>query len=143
MRNKVLTEITDKNRLKEEMKELRANHKRTTAAQVKRYEGLEGLHTKLTAEYEHLSTRYDKMKRSSRVESEFERLSELLADAESKYLHEKEHNRQLQARCRDFEDTVSVSVSMSEKSSSSRGYGFADSKHSMGSNSAVQQQQEI
>lgn len=41
MRNKVLAEITEKNKLKEEIKEIRSGHKKELNAQSKKIEALE------------------------------------------------------------------------------------------------------
>jgi hypothetical protein len=40
MRSKVLTEITEKNKLKEDIKEIRTAHKKELSSQIKKIEGL-------------------------------------------------------------------------------------------------------
>lgn len=46
----MLMEITEKNKLKEEVKEIRTAHKKEMALQVKKFEGLESLLRKIQEE---------------------------------------------------------------------------------------------
>lgn len=75
----MLSEITEKNRVKEELKELKSSHKKLINAQIKKYEGLEQLNRKLQEEYEKLGAKYEKMKRVNRQDMEIDKISGLLA----------------------------------------------------------------
>lgn len=75
----MLSEITEKNRVKEELKELKSSHKKLMNAQIKKYEGLEQLNRKLQEEYEKLGAKYEKMKRVNRPDMEIDKISGLLA----------------------------------------------------------------
>lgn len=50
MRHRVLTEITEKNRLLEEMGDLKKRHRRELSLEVKKFEGLEILYRKLASD---------------------------------------------------------------------------------------------
>jgi chromosome segregation ATPase len=135
MRSKVLAEITEKNKLKEDLKEFRANHKKNLQVQARRYEQLEGMYQKLQQEHEQLTAKCEKAKRT-RNDSEVDRLSQLLTDTEASYAYEKEHSRKLQAKCRDLEDKL-TQLEGSKASGGSR-----ESKHS-GDLATAHQQREI
>ena len=57
MRNKVLTEITEKNKLKEEIREIRAGSKRM-GERVRKLEQFEGMYRALEEEYEIVRGKY-------------------------------------------------------------------------------------
>lgn len=104
MRNKVLTEITEKNRLKEEMKEMRAQHRKELALQTKKFEGVESLYRKLQEEQEDLKLRHPR--RDNRTEAELEKLSAKVSECESKLQREREANRHLQTEKRQLTDRL-------------------------------------
>ena len=82
MRGKVLAEITEKNKLKEEVKEIRNNHKKESVAQLRKIEGLESLMGKLREENEQLKAELQELE---------EEYGSLLEDcAELKELYEQE-----------------------------------------------------
>lgn len=62
----MLMEITEKNKLKEEVKEIRTAHKKEMALQVKKFEGLESLLRKIQEENEQLRDKYERVKRDYR-----------------------------------------------------------------------------
>ena len=80
MRSKVLAEITEKNRLKEEIKEMRAQHKRQLSAQVKKFEGLEIILKKIQDENEQLKEKCDRARRDYRSQGELDRLANKISE---------------------------------------------------------------
>jgi thiamine kinase-like enzyme len=89
MRSKVLTEITEKNKLKEDIKEMKSNHRKELSQQSKRLEGLETMLRKIQDENEQLRDKYDRARREYRSESELEKLVNKLGDIETRYHKEK------------------------------------------------------
>lgn len=69
MRAKVLAEITEKNKLKEEVKEIRSIHKREAATHMRKLEGLEATIDKLREDNEQLRERCERGRREQRSES--------------------------------------------------------------------------
>lgn len=86
MRAKVLTEITEKNKLKEEVKEIRSVHKKESLAQLRKIEGLEAHLERLREENEHLRERCERGRRDHKAEPETDKLAGRLGELEARYM---------------------------------------------------------
>lgn len=103
MRHRVLTEITEKNKLLEEMGDLKKKFRREMANEVKKFEGLEIIYRKMV---EDRGMSVSVSDNSVKVRGELERVNKLLQECESKYQKEREKNRAIDTENRSLLEKI-------------------------------------
>lgn len=93
MRRRVLAEITEKNKLLEEMGQMKKKHRREMGNQVKKFQGLEIVYKQLVADRQSPDTR--PKPKASKAEAEAQRLSEEVQELTVKLHKEREKVRKL------------------------------------------------
>jgi hypothetical protein len=93
MRHRVLTEITEKNHLLEEMGDLKKRHRRELALEVKKFEGLEILYRKVATD-KGLPLQ-DYSKGYGKAEAEAEKLARKVQELEGQLHSEREKQRRV------------------------------------------------
>ncbi len=85
MRSKVLTEITEKNKLKEDIKQIRNTHKKELSSQSKKIEGLQGMLRKVQDENGQLRQRLEKARRDYRSDSQLDKMTAKIVELQARY----------------------------------------------------------
>lgn len=94
MRRRVLTEITEKNKLLEEMGQMKKKHRRQMGNEVKKFQGLEIVYKQLIADRQSPDTR--PKHKTSKTEADAQKLSEEVQELTVKLHREREKVRKLQ-----------------------------------------------